>query len=84
MADADTETPSIKTPGLPMVLEAPRPRPSLARNQTTATFVSHLLAARSQDDESAAAVGGALATYSQGAKMSARRLPQGYRKTVIA
>jgi hypothetical protein len=84
MADADTEKQDEPKPGLPMVLEASRPRPSLARNQTTATFVSHLLAGRQQADDAAPNVGGALATYSAGAKASVRRMPQGFRKSLIA
>lgn len=85
MADADIPNPTEPKPGLPMVIEPQRPRPSLARNATTATFVSHLLAAHQKPaKERPAQVGGALGAYSEGAKVSTRRMPQGYRKTVIA
>lgn len=85
MADADSPTPTEPKPGLPMVLEPARPKPSLVRNPTAATFVSHLLAARQKPVEKApkTQVGGALGAYSEGAKASTRRMPQGYRKTVI-
>jgi len=84
MADADTPTES--KPGLPMVLEPARPRPSLARSPNKAAFVSQLIAARQNSAEVKAPMpvnSSALGAYSEGAKATARRMPQGYRKTMI-
>jgi len=83
MAEAEKNSAEQK-PGLPMVIEAPRERPSLARNPTNATFVSHLLVAHYKVDAQTPRVNGALATYADGAKISTVRMPQGFRKTVIA
>ena len=78
-------TKPIKTPGLPMVIEAPRPRPSLVRNPTTATFVSHLLVAHHKADETAPNTSaGRWPPMRKAPRSRRRRMPQGYRKTVIA
>ena len=84
MAETDKKKKAEPKPGLPMVIEPQRERPSLARNPTTATFVSHLLVAHYKVEAEAPRAIGAVATYSDGAKISIARMPQGYRKTVIA
>lgn len=75
-------------PGLPVVIDAAAPRPSLQRSQTNATFISQLLAARDnlppQRQRRQGSVEGALGAYRAGASIAVRRLPQGYRKTVVA
>ena len=88
MTDFDTENRPASVPGLPMVIEATAPRPSLRRSQTTATFVSQLLAAREnlapQRQRRRNTVDGALTAYGAGASIMIKRMPQGYRTTVVA
>jgi hypothetical protein len=87
MTDFDTQNRPASAPGLPMVIEASAPRPSLRRSQTTAAFVSQLLAAREnlapQRQRRRGTVEGALGAYSAGANISVVRMPVGYRKTVV-
>ena len=87
MTDFDTETRPDTIPGLPMVLGASAPRPSLRRSETTAAFVSQLLAARdnlpAQRQRRRNTMDGALGAYGAGALISTLRMPQGYRKTVV-
>lgn len=82
---ANNET---QKPGLPMLIEAPRPRPSLQRSQTGAAFVSQLLAARdnmaSQRMRRRNSAQGAIGAYASGASVAVKRMPAGYRKTVVA
>ena len=74
--------------GLPMALEASRPRPSLKRADTTAAFVSQLLAARAnlapQRNRRRGTSEGAIGAYAAVAKVAVRRMPAGYRTTVVA
>lgn len=88
MTKSDTEQCSEMAPGLPMVLEAQRQRPSLARSQISASFVSQLLAARQnlapQRVRRRSSVDGALDAYRSGASISVVRMPQGYRKSLTA
>ena len=74
--------------GLPMALEAARPRPSLKRAETTAAFVSQLLAARAnlvpQRNRRRGTAEGAIGAYAAGAKAAVRRMPAGYRTTIVA
>ena len=83
MADFETEQ-----PGLPMVIEAARPRPSLHRSQTGAAFVSHLLAARAnlapQRARRRGTAEGAIGAYADGARAAVKRMPMGYRTTIVA
>lgn len=76
------------TPGLPMLIEASRPRPSLKRTQTGAAFVSQLLAARAnmapQRARRRTSAEGAIGAYACGANIAVKRMPAGYRKTVVA
>ncbi|MBD8067085.1 hypothetical protein IC608_16565 [Devosia sp. PTR5] len=73
---------------LPVPLAAPAPRPSLARSHADAAFVGHLLAARDrlppQRARRNASVEAAIGSYTQGARIAVRRMPQGYRKNLTA
>jgi hypothetical protein len=69
-----------------MVIEA-RVMGSLAyRSETTAAFVSQMLAARENTSphRQHLRVQGAVGAYRAGASISVVRMPQGYRKTVLA
>ena len=86
---ANTETPlEMQAPGLPVPTEPGRPRPSLARSQTAAAFVSQLLAARAnlppQRLRRRGSAEGAIGAYADGARVAIKRMPAGYRKTVVA
>ncbi|MCP8882653.1 hypothetical protein NIM87_04015 [Devosia sp. XJ19-1] len=82
---AQSETPR---PGLPMVLAPAAPRPSLARSAPAAAFVSQLLAARAalptQRARRRGTAEGAIGAYGHTARIAERRMPQGYRKTIVA
>lgn len=73
---------------LPVALGPARPRPSLLRNQTTAAFVSQLLAERAnlapQRSRRRGSTEGAIGAYADGAKVAVKRMPMGYRKTIVA
>ena len=83
MASSDT-----KPAGLPMVIGPPRPRPSLLRNPTAAAFVSQLLAARGnlapQRTRRRGTSEGAIGAYADGAKIVVKRMPAGYRTSIVA
>ena len=74
--------------GLPMALEAPRPRPSLKRSEVTASFVSQLLAAQGNLPPQRArrrnTAEGAIGAYASGAKIAVKRMPMGYRTSIVA
>lgn len=82
---ASSETQSA---GLPMLIGAARPRPSLCRSETTAAFVSQLLAARAnlapQRARRRGNAEGAIGAYAEGAKVAVKRMPVGYRTTIVA
>ncbi len=73
--------------GLPTLIEANGARPSLARTAPTAAFVSQLIAARDrlppQRARRQGTVDGAIGAYGKGARIAERRMPQGYRKSVV-
>ena len=75
-------------PGLPMLIEAARPRPSLKRSEITATFVSQLLAERAhlapQRARRRSSAEGAIGAYADGARVAVKRMPIGYRTTIVA
>lgn len=75
-------------PGLPVPISFAAERPSLARTAPSAAFVSQLLAARDrlpvQRERRTASVDRALGAYAQGSAITQRRMPQGFRKTVVA
>lgn len=82
---ASSET---KPAGLPMLIGPSRPRPSLRRAETTAAFVSQLLAARGnlppQRLRRRGSAEGAIGAYADGAKVAVKRMPVGYRTTIVA
>lgn len=82
---ADFET---RHSGLPVPVEARPARPSLLRNQTAAPFISQLLAERAQLPSQRArrrgTAEGAIGAYSAGAKVATKRMPLGYRTTIVA
>ena len=88
MNDFDMANRPDPAPGLPMVIAIAGPRPSLRRNETTAAFVSQLLAAREnlppQRRHRRGTVEGALGAYRAGASIGVKRMPQGYRRTIVA
>lgn len=81
-----TETETQRTQ-LPVPVTASGPRPSLAWSAPTAAFVSQLIAAREhlpvQRERRMASVDRAVGAYRQGSVISVRRMPEGYRKTVV-
>lgn len=83
MASSDT-----KPAGLPVLIGKARPRPSLLRTETTAAFVSQLLAERGnlapQRSRRRGSTEGAIGAYADGAKVAVKRMPLGYRTTIVA
>lgn len=71
-----------------MVIGASRPRPSLRRSETTAAFISQLLAARAnlapQRARRRGNAEGAIGAYADGAKVAVKRMPAGYRTSIVA
>lgn len=82
---ASSET---KPAGLPMLIGAPRPRPSLRRSETAAAFVSQLIAAHAnlapQRTRRRGSAEGAIGAYADGARVAVKRMPMGYRTTIVA
>lgn len=76
-----------ETAGLPLLLEQAGVRPSLAHSAPNAEFVSQLIAARDrmapQRTRRTGTPEGAVGAYSQGARIAERRMPAGFRKTVV-
>lgn len=86
MADFDTEIGPL-TIGLPVALEPAGPKPSLRRSQTGAAFVSQLLMARAQSipqGRQRPSIEGAIGAYAGRARATQRRMPPGYRKSLLA
>ena len=83
MASSDT-----KPAGLPVLIGPARPRPSLLRNPTGAAFVSQLLAERHnlapQRTRRRGTSEGAIGAYADGAKVAVKRMPMGYRTSIVA
>jgi hypothetical protein len=77
-----------ETVSLPVAKTPAAARPSLAFSAPTAAFVSQLIAARAHmPTQRARRMGtpeGAVGAYGQTARLTQRRMPQGYRKTVVA
>jgi hypothetical protein len=75
-------------PNLPVRLEPSRERPSLASIAPDATFLSQLIAEHehlpAQRARRRAPIGTALNAYDSGGQIAVRRMPQGYRTTVLA
>lgn len=77
-----------KGAGLPAVV-MPRPERAIpVRGVTPAPFLSQLIAARAritlQRERNRAPLGQALDAYAAGSAIAVRRMPQGFRKTVVA
>ena len=74
--------------GLPLVIEAARPRPSLKRNELAAPFISQLLAERynlpPQRARRRNTAEGAVGAYASGAQIAVKRMPIGYRTSIVA
>jgi hypothetical protein len=83
MAQGETEI-----GGLPVVIEASSPRPSLKRSDNAAAFVSQLLAERANLPPQRArrrnTAEGAVGAYASGAKIALKRMPMGYRTSIVA
>lgn len=77
-----------KQAGLPVLVGPSRPRPSLLRNPTAAAFVSQLLAERHnlapQRNRRRGTSEGAIGAYADGAKVAIKRMPLGYRTSIVA
>ena len=73
---------------LPVALAPAAPRPSLASFAPSAAFVSQLIAARDrlppQRERRTASAARAVGAYRSGAGIAVKRMPEGYRKTVVA
>jgi hypothetical protein len=70
--------------GWPVRLERRKQeRIKLMRGAPKADFVSQLIAERDQLPAKAEAVGAAVGAYAEGGRMAVRRMPAGYRKTMI-
>lgn len=82
MADCET-----KPAGLPVLVGPPRPRPSLASIAADASFVSQLIAERDhlppQRARRRASTEGAIGAYASGARIAVKRMPTGYRTTIV-
>lgn len=74
--------------GLLVPMAQPGPRPSLAYSAPSAAFVSQLIADHShlpaQRPRRIGTAEGAVGAYGQAARLGERRMPQGYRKTIVA
>ena len=86
MADStQSDTKAATLPALAGVVES---RPSLARSAPQAAFVSQLIAARdrmaTQRTRRRDTPEAATSAYRNGARISERRMPAGYRTTVVA
>ncbi|KKC35848.1 hypothetical protein WH87_14835 [Devosia epidermidihirudinis] len=83
MSDFETER-----AGLPVLIGEARPRPSLKRSETTAAFISQLIIGRErtagQRERRRGPSEGAIGAYARSARNSERRLPPGYRTTILA
>ncbi|GLQ54216.1 hypothetical protein [Devosia nitrariae] len=83
------EAPKLAEPvfALPVPLEPQAPRPSLLRTSAAVEFLSQLLAARSRLDPQRvlrrAPIDIALDAYRTGSAITVRRMPTGYRKTLV-
>lgn len=85
MTGSGTES---KGSGLPMVIGDRRPRPTLLRLSPRAAFLSQLIAERQhlapQRQRRQLPPLQAVDAYAAGAGIAVRRLPAGYRRTVVA
>jgi hypothetical protein len=72
---------------LPAVLDAPRQRLTLVHTPAPADFLSQLIAERQhlapQRERRRAPVGQAVDAYANGGRIAVRRMPAGYRTTIV-
>jgi hypothetical protein len=72
---------------LPVTLEAPRERLRIAVPSASVDFLSQLIAERQhlppQRERRRAPVGEAVTAYDRGARIAVRRMPAGYRTTIV-
>ncbi|MDB5539885.1 MAG: hypothetical protein JWQ89_1612 [Devosia sp.] len=72
---------------LPVVLDAPRERLKPANTPASVDFLSQLIAERQhlppQRERRRVAVGEAVDAYANGGKIAVRRVPAGYRTTIV-
>jgi hypothetical protein len=72
---------------LPVLLEAPRERVRLAQAAASVDFLSQLIAERQrlppQRERRRASLGVAVDAYANGGKIAVRRVPAGYRTTIV-
>jgi hypothetical protein len=84
---SEAERNETELAALPVALAERAPRPSLARSSAEAAFVSQLLAARErmapQRQRRVATNERAIGAYGSSARLGERRMPIGYRKTMI-
>lgn len=82
---ADSETKLVL---LPVPVNVPGAKPSLRRNETMAAFVSQLLAERAnlapQRSRRRSSAEGAVGAYADGARIAVKRMPMGYRTSIVA
>lgn len=88
MVQSMSDLAQSETVSLPVAQAPAGARPSLAFSAPTAAFVSQLIAAHAHlPPQRARRIGtaeGAVGAYGQTARLTQRRMPQGYRKTVVA
>ncbi|WP_046143245.1 hypothetical protein [Devosia soli] len=70
-------------PGLPIRIDISREQSSLPRFAPTAAFVSQLIVGRAAPVAQRRPIN-AVGAYRQSATSAVRRMPEGYRKTVVA
>ena len=83
MPNSDTGTSALPAP-----LAPPAPKPSLVRSEIRAVFVSQLLAERGrllpQRERRRGIAEGAIGAYVDGGKAGVKRMPMGYRTSIVA
>ena len=81
-------TTETQSNALPVPVSAAGAKPSLLRNPTAAAFVSQLLAERAnlppQRARRRGNAEGAIGAYASGAKVAIKRMPMGYRTSIVA
>lgn len=82
MDQSRADRPIFQLPG-----SAPRQRLRLSASSAAADFTSQMIAGRQQAPEPAAAsptaIEAAVIAYDKGARITVRRMPAGYRKTIV-
>lgn len=72
---------------LPALLDAPRERLTIVHAPASVDFISQLIAQRQhlpvQRERRRAPVGEAVSAYAKGSRIAVRRMPAGYRTTIV-